>query len=59
MMTKNEREETVNVMLNELTKLLNEHRIKHSIKGRVKSIYSIYKNWIKVDHLVIYMIYML
>ena len=43
MMTKNEREETVNVMLNELTKLLNEHRIKHSIKGRVKSIYSIYK----------------
>lgn len=41
--TKNERNETVNIMLNILTNLLKENNIKHYIKGRAKSIYSIYK----------------
>ncbi len=38
-----EREETVNQMLKELTKLLNDNDIKYEIKGRAKSIYGIYK----------------
>jgi len=42
-MTKNEREQTVNKMLNDLSELLQENNIKHYIKGRAKSIYSIYK----------------
>ncbi len=41
--TKLERDQTVQDMLNEVSKLLNEHDIKHEIKGRAKSIYSIYK----------------
>ncbi len=39
---KNERDEAVSRMLNEVSDLLNEHNIKHEIKGRSKSIYSIY-----------------
>lgn len=41
--TKLERDESVNEMLLTISKLLNSHNIKHSIKGRSKSIYSIYK----------------
>lgn len=41
--TKLEREKAVNEMMNQVTKLLNEHDIIHEIKGRAKSIYSIYK----------------
>jgi len=40
--TKVERDSTVNDMLNEVSTLLTEHNIKHEIKGRAKSIYSIY-----------------
>lgn len=40
---KSERDEEVNVMKNTVSKLLNSHNIKHEIKGRSKSIYSIYK----------------
>ena len=40
--TKMERENTVQEMLNEVTELLTEHHIPHEIKGRAKSIYSIY-----------------
>ncbi len=40
--TKIEREQTVSKMLNEVTDLLVEHHINHEIKGRAKSIYSIY-----------------
>ncbi|MBQ6538968.1 MAG: bifunctional (p)ppGpp synthetase/guanosine-3',5'-bis(diphosphate) 3'-pyrophosphohydrolase [Bacilli bacterium] len=40
--TKIEREETVSMMLNEVKELLIEHHIPHEIKGRAKSIYSIY-----------------
>jgi len=49
--TKMERDKTVQDMLKEVSELLNEHDIKHEIKGRAKSIYSIYnklnkgKNW--------------
>lgn len=39
---KTERDEAVGKMLNEVSDLLNEHGIKHDIKGRSKSIYSIY-----------------
>ena len=39
---KTERDESVGKMLNEVSNLLNEHNIKHEIKGRSKSIYSIY-----------------
>lgn len=39
---KSERDEAVGRMLNEVSDLLNEHGIKHEIKGRSKSIYSIY-----------------
>lgn len=41
--TKLERDQTVQDMLKEVSDLLNEHDIKHEIKGRAKSIYSIYK----------------
>ncbi len=40
--TKVERDNLINEMLKEVTDLLNEHNIKHEIKGRSKSIYSIY-----------------
>ncbi|MEG2685313.1 MAG: RelA/SpoT family protein, partial [Erysipelotrichaceae bacterium] len=41
--TKNEREELVNQMLDNVSKLLTENNIKYEIKGRAKSVYSIYK----------------
>ena len=40
--TKLERDNTVNDMLTSVSNLLTEHHIKHEIKGRAKSIYSIY-----------------
>ena len=40
--TKIERDKIVYDMQNEITELLNEHHIPHEIKGRAKSIYSIY-----------------
>lgn len=40
--TKIERDNTVNDMMNLVTDLLNEHNIPHEMKGRAKSIYSIY-----------------
>ena len=39
---KSERDEAVGKMLNDVSDLLNEHNIVHEIKGRSKSIYSIY-----------------
>ncbi len=41
--TKSEREEYVKKMMNEVSELLTKNGIKHEIKGRAKSIYSIYK----------------
>ena len=41
--TKAEREEYVKKMMDEVSDLLNKNGIKHKIKGRAKSIYSIYK----------------
>ncbi|HPF83281.1 MAG TPA: bifunctional (p)ppGpp synthetase/guanosine-3',5'-bis(diphosphate) 3'-pyrophosphohydrolase, partial [Bacilli bacterium] len=41
--SKTEREDLVLNMKNEVSDLLNEHGINHEIKGRAKSIYSIYK----------------
>ena len=41
--SKVEREELVDKMKKDVSTLLNEHEIKHEIKGRAKSIYSIYK----------------
>ena len=41
--SKLERNSNVDLMMNSLIELLNEHGIKHKIKGRAKSIYSIYK----------------
>ena len=41
--TKSEREEYVKKMMDEVSELLNKNGIKHEIKGRAKSIYSIYK----------------
>ena len=41
--TKNEREDYVKKMMEEVSTLLNKNGIKHEIKGRAKSIYSIYK----------------
>lgn len=40
--TKLERDNTVNDMMHLVAELLNEHNIPHEIKGRAKSIYSIY-----------------
>ena len=41
--TKLERDQAVNDMINSVSNLLKENKIKHEIKGRSKSIYSIYK----------------
>ena len=41
--SKNERNKFVDEMMDNVSKLLNDHGIKHEIKGRAKSIYSIYK----------------
>lgn len=41
--SKAEREDLVHNMMNTVTEILDEHGIKHEIKGRAKSIYSIYK----------------
>ena len=41
--TKESRDLTVNEMMETVSNLLNEHNIKHELKGRSKSIYSIYK----------------
>ena len=41
--SKVERDNTVQEMMNKVSELLAEHNIKHEIKGRAKSIYSIYK----------------
>ena len=41
--TKVERDRIVNEMMTNVSDLLNEHGINHEIKGRAKSIYSIYK----------------
>lgn len=41
--TKVERDNAVNEMIHDVSELLDEHNIKHEIKGRSKSIYSIYK----------------
>ena len=41
--TKQERDNIVSDMLKNVSKLLNENGIQHEIKGRAKSIYSIYK----------------
>ena len=41
--SKNERNKYVLEMMRSVSELLNEHGIKHEIKGRAKSIYSIYK----------------
>ncbi len=40
--TKMQRDTTVNEMMQEVTDLLNSHHIPHELKGRAKSIYSIY-----------------
>ena len=40
--TKVERESLVTEMMHEVSGILNEHNIKHEIKGRAKSVYSIY-----------------
>ena len=40
--TKVERESLVTEMMREVSGILNEHKIKHEIKGRAKSVYSIY-----------------
>ena len=40
--TKTERDNLINEMIKEVSNILNEHDIKHEIKGRSKSIYSIY-----------------
>lgn len=40
---KNERDDAVNKMMEEVSILLNNHKIAHEIKGRSKSIYSIYQ----------------
>lgn len=44
---KNARDAAVNKMLNEVSNLLTEHNIIHEIKGRSKSIYSIYNKMSK------------
>lgn len=41
--TKTERENILNEMINEISKILEEEHIEFKIKGRAKSIYSIYK----------------
>ena len=44
---KSERDEAVGKMLNDVSELLNNHNITHEIKGRSKSIYSIYNKMAK------------
>lgn len=44
---KSERDESVGKMLNDVSELLNNHNITHEIKGRSKSIYSIYNKMAK------------
>lgn len=44
---KSERDEAVNKMMMEVSLMLDEHGIKHDIKGRSKSIYSIYNKLAK------------
>ena len=44
---KTERDAAVNKMISEVSKLLTEHNIPHEIKGRSKSIYSIYNKMAK------------
>ena len=44
---KSEQDKTVGMMLEEVSILLNEHNIPHEIKGRSKSIYSIYNKMSK------------
>ena len=44
---KSERDEAVGKMLNDVSELLNNHNINHEIKGRSKSIYSIYNKMSK------------
>ena len=44
---KTERDEAVSKMIDEVSELLNEHNIPHEIKGRSKSIYSIYNKMAK------------
>ena len=41
--TKTERNNIVNEMIDKVSNLLNDNNIKHEIKGRAKSVYSIYK----------------
>lgn len=41
--TKTERDMSVQKMIDSVSEILNKHEIKHEIKGRSKSIYSIYK----------------
>lgn len=41
--TKQERDKSVEEMIQEVSKILDDNNIKHQIKGRSKSIYSIYK----------------
>jgi len=45
--TKVERDQAVNEMMMEVSQVLSEHHIRHEIKGRSKSIYSIYN---KLNH---------
>ena len=44
---KSERDEAISKMIDEVSELLNEHNIPHEIKGRSKSIYSIYNKMAK------------
>ncbi len=44
---KSKRDESVSKMLNEVSNLLTEHNVTHEIKGRSKSIYSIYNKMAK------------
>ena len=44
---KSERGEAISKMINEVSELLNNHNISHEIKGRSKSIYSIYNKMSK------------
>lgn len=45
--SKADRDNSVAEMINSVSELLNKHKIKHKIKGRSKSIYSIYKKLCK------------
>jgi len=45
--TKNERDQYISVMISKISKILNDNRIKFEIKGRSKSIHSIYSKLLK------------